>query len=81
MPAASAALLAATLLLTAPAFAHEGHENLDAEMFDREAYFQPIDAPAPGFTLQDATGNPVSLADLSDKIVVLAFIYATAVVP
>jgi protein SCO1/2 len=41
----------------------------------REKYFQPIDKPAPGFTLQDADGGRHSLADYRGKVIVLHFIY------
>jgi protein SCO1/2 len=48
---------------------------LQTALGDREKYFQPIDKDAPGFTLQDASGRTVSLADFRGKVVVLHFIY------
>jgi len=79
-------LLARTLLaiaaLSAAAFATGGHaaahslEDLEAQLFEREQYVEIVDRPAPGFSLQDADGRPVGLADLRGKVVVLNFIYA-----
>jgi protein SCO1 len=37
----------------------------------------PGDVPAPGFTLTDQYGHPVSLADHRGQVVVLAFLYST----
>lgn len=59
-----------------PAGAHSP-EDLAAAYLDREAFFQPLDAPAPDFTLQDADGWIVRLSDLRDQVVVLHFIYAS----
>lgn len=72
------AMAALTAALTQPAFAdHPGSENLDKEMLERETYFQPAEkAPAPGFELVNAAGDPVALADLQGKVVVLNFIFA-----
>ena len=47
------------------------------ELRERERYFQPIARPAPGFTLQDAEGRRMSLADLRGQVIVLHFIYAS----
>lgn len=46
-------------------------------MVEMEQYFQIIDAGAPPFALQDADGQPISLSDFDDRIVVLNFIYAS----
>jgi protein SCO1 len=69
--AASLALLA----LSASMVAAHSLDELDAQLGDREKYFQPIDKEAPDFVLQDAEGRQVSLADLRGKVVVLHFIY------
>lgn len=44
---------------------------------DDERYFQAIDKPAPDFTLRDADGSVVRLADLRGKVVVLHFVYTS----
>lgn len=62
--------------LTGPVLAHSLKE-LEAQLHEREKYFQPIERPAPPFTLRDADGRRVSLSDLRDKVVVLHFIYAS----
>ena len=63
------------LLVSAPAaFAHS-LEELSQEFVTEEKFFQPVDVEAPSFTLQDADGRKVSLADFKGKIVVLHFIY------
>ena len=69
--AASLALLA----LSASMVAAHSLDELEAQLGDREKYFQPIDKEAPDFVLRDAEGRPVSLADLRGKVVVLHFIY------
>ncbi|MGE3289808.1 MAG: SCO family protein [Geminicoccaceae bacterium] len=74
----SAVAVAAALVLgtAAPASAHAPGE-LDRQLLERERYFQPMNHEAPGFTLQDADGRTVRLADLRGKVVVLHFIYAS----
>ncbi len=68
-------LVSLSIAIVAPAaFAHSLHE-LETELGSREQYFQPIDKAAPAFTLQDASGRSVSLADFHGKVVVLHFIY------
>ena len=57
-----------------PTLSHSMQE-LEADITQSEKYFQPEDKPAPGFTLQDADGKPVSLSDFKGKVVVLHFIY------
>ena len=71
--AASVVLLAAS----ASTIATHSLDELDAQLRDREKYFQPIDQDAPAFTLQDAEGRAVSLQDLRGKVVVLHFIYTS----
>ena len=68
-----AAMVAA---FSTPAFPHSLGE-LSREFLNAEKYFQPVDSVAPGFTLQDADGHSVSLADFRGKVVVLHFIYTT----
>ncbi len=75
-----AALFAGAALATAvPAAAHDIKDKaqLDRLMGSREKYFQPVDKPAPGFTLRDLDGRTVRLADLRGKVVVLHFILAS----
>jgi len=62
--------------LTLPAWAHSVDE-LETMLGDKEKFFQPLDEPAPEFTLRSADGATVGLADLSGKVVVLHFIYAS----
>lgn len=69
-------LLMALALFATPAAAHSV-KDLEADLFEREKYFQPVDKEAPGFALKDAKGRPVSLADFRGKAVVLHFIYAS----
>jgi protein SCO1/2 len=70
------ALTATAFLAAAAAATAHSPEDLAAAYLDREQFFQPIDAPAPEFALQDADGRAVRLADFRDKVVVLHFIYA-----
>ena len=69
--------LLAALALFASASSALAHslEELSQEFVTEEKFFQPVDGEAPGFTLQDADGHKVSLADFKGKIVVLHFIY------
>ncbi len=48
-------------------------KELQAQLYDREKFFQPVDRPAPAFSLQDAEGRTVALEDLSGKVLVLNF--------
>jgi len=67
---------AAFLLLgTLPAAAH-GVKELEAELYKRDMFFQPVDRVAPAFALETADGRKVGLGDLRGKVVVLNFIYA-----
>jgi protein SCO1/2 len=67
----------AASLIAAPAAAHHPGKDLDEVMGSKEKYFQPIDKPAPGFSLQDGDGRQFSLSDFQGKVVVLHFIYAS----
>lgn len=51
-------------------------EELKATLLEKEKYFQPVDKPAPEFTLRNADGKVFRLADFRGKVVVLHFIYA-----
>jgi len=59
-----------------PAHAHS-LKSLENRLNDKEKYFQSIDQTAPIFTLQDADGRTVRLADLRGKVVVLNFVYSS----
>jgi protein SCO1 len=52
-------------------------DELEAQLRDREQYFQPVDQEAPAFALEDADGRAVSLDDLRGKVVVLHFVYTS----
>jgi protein SCO1/2 len=52
-------------------------DELEAQLGDREQYFQPIGKEAPDFTLEDPDGRAVSLKDLRSKVVVLHFVYTS----
>jgi protein SCO1/2 len=67
----------ASALIAAPATAHHPGKDLDEVMGSKEKYFQPIDKPAPAFSLQDADGRKVNLSDFQGKVVVLHFVYAS----
>lgn len=60
-----------------PAAAHHPGDDLDRVMGSKEKYFQLIDEAAPAFELMDAGGERIALADFSDKVVVLHFVYAS----
>ena len=60
----------------APAAAHS-LEELEGKLKKGEKYLQIVQEPAPDFTLQDAQGREVGLADFRGKVVVLNFIYAS----
>jgi len=70
-------VLATALAAIAPAASAHSLKDLEAMLGDREKYFQPLDKAAPAFTLRDAGGNTVRLADYRGKVVVLHFIYAS----
>ena len=71
----SIAISAALAVAGASNAAAHSLDELEAQLGDREQYFQPIDKEAPDFTLQDAEGRAVALQDLRGKVVVLHFIY------
>jgi protein SCO1/2 len=71
--ALSLAVLAASVSKAAP----HSLDELEAQLGDREQYFQPIGKEAPDFTLQDADGLAVGLDDLRGKVVVLHFVYTS----
>ncbi|MBA1143400.1 SCO family protein [Mesorhizobium neociceri] len=52
-------------------------DDVDAMLQNDEKYFQPIDKPAPDFTLRTADGRTVRPADLLGNVVVLHFIYTS----
>jgi protein SCO1/2 len=64
-------------LMATPAGAHHPGHQLDEVMGSREKYFQAIDKQTPPFSLVDADGRAVALADFKGKVVVLHFIYAS----
>ena len=55
---------------TAPAVAHS-LKNLEGQLLKRERYVQIMGKKAPGFTLQDANGERISLSDFSGKVSLL----------
>lgn len=58
----------------APAAAHS-LEELEGKLKKGEKYLQVVHEAATGFTLKDAQGREVGLADFRGKVVVLNFIY------
>lgn len=69
-----AAALVGAAVVPLPAVAHS-LESLQADLRDKEQYFEERNQPAPDFSLQDAAGNLVRLEDLRGKVVVLNFVY------
>jgi protein SCO1 len=72
-------ITAILLLLAASTSTVAAHslDELEAQLRDREKYFQPIGKDAPAFALRDAEGRAVSLEDLRGEVVVLHFVYTT----
>jgi protein SCO1 len=70
----STPILALTLVAGPLAFAHSV-KDLEAMLGDREKFFEPVDKNAPGFTLRNADGEEIRLANLRGKADVLHFIY------
>lgn len=68
------AIIIASAGIATPAFAHSLKE-VEEQLTGRDKYFQPVDQPAPGFTLENADGQHVSLSNFRDKVVILNFIY------
>jgi protein SCO1/2 len=62
--------------IVAAAWAHS-LEEVQGILGGEERYFQAVDKPAPDFTLSDADGRTVRLADFRGKVVVLHFIYTS----
>lgn len=60
--------------LASPALSHS-LDYVEQQLMAKEDYFQPVDSDAPEFSLEDAGGNPVEMADLRGKVVILNFIY------
>ena len=58
-----------------PAVAHS-LQDLEKMLSARETYVQIVNQPAPDFTLRDAGGTEVRLADFRGKVVVLWFVYS-----
>jgi protein SCO1/2 len=73
----AATLLAVLLAAAAPTARAHSLEDVERKLGERELYFQPINRPAPEFTLRDAEGREVGLAGLRGAVVVLHFIYAS----
>ncbi len=71
------ALLA--LVVWAAPFSAAAHslKGLGAQLYDRETFFQPVDRPAPAFSLQDAEGRTVALQNLRGKVLILNFVYTS----
>lgn len=71
-------LLVAAVVSTRPV-STQAHslEDLEGQLVKREKYFQPIEQPAPEFTLRDGGGRSVGLTDLLGKVTVLHFIYTS----
>ena len=67
----------ALALVAMPAAAHHPGHQLDEVMGSREKYFQAVDKETPPFSLVDADGRAVTLADFKGKVVVLHYIYAS----
>jgi protein SCO1 len=67
----------ALLAVSAANLAAHSLDELEAQLGDREQYFQPIDREASPFALADAEERAVSLKDLRGKVVVLHFVYTS----
>src|SRR5260370_35470426 len=73
--ATASVVLAVVAAGSAPVAWSHSLKDLQTQLGDREKYFQPIDKDGHAFTLQDAGGHAVRLADFRGKVVVLHFIY------
>jgi protein SCO1/2 len=67
----------AVAIASMPAARAHSLDELEAALGEKEKYFQALDKPAPDFTLRNADGIAVRLADFRGKVVVLHFIYAS----
>jgi hypothetical protein len=70
-------LIIAGLSLSGHGAASHSLQDVEAQLSEREHYLQVVEQPAPEFSLQDATGRTVELADYRDKVVVLWFVFAS----
>lgn len=68
--------IALAIALASPAIAHT-LKDVQEQLGEREAFFQPIDRATPHFRLEDPDGRKVGLEDFRGKVVVLHFIYTT----
>jgi|SRR6185437_7584981 len=68
-------ILGLSVVVVAPVASAHSLKDLETSLGSREQYFQPIDKAAPDFTLWNAAGQAVSLANFRGKVVVLHFIY------
>lgn len=64
------------VLVSLPAAAHS-LKDLEDKLLEREPYAEMTNRPAPDFTLWDAGGGGVGLADFRGTVVVLNFVYAS----
>ena len=60
--------------LATPALSHS-LDFVQQQLIEKEDFFQPVDSEAPDFELEDSARNPVEMADLRGKVVILHFIY------
>lgn len=60
--------------LATPALSHS-LDFVQQQLMEEEDYFQPVDTELSDFALEDAAGNPIEMADLRGKVVILNFIY------
>lgn len=68
-------LLAAIVANVTPAYANHPGDRLDEVMAEKEPAFEPRDLwRLPDAELATATGSPLGLGDLEDRIVVLSFV-------
>ena len=73
--AAYVVVMTALLGLGTTTSAAHSLKALEDKLQERERYVQIVQEPAPDFTLQDAQGREIGLADFRGEVVVLNFIY------